>query len=338
MKLSTARVQNYRSIKDTGWFELSPDKTILVGPNEAGKTAVLTALQTLSMPPGEESRIDLLRDYPRSRFSDVDTNGTPASEVALASAVYHLEPSDIAVLEQQAPTLSGVSELHLFSYYDGSRKYNFGPDVKLSGTFGDIEKPLAVLRAKLARAGTDAEPTAKGLTELTSGWTAATTLKGDRATALDGWLDDAAEHLDFDDTKVDKAFDAVRAAARTSTNVAAAWEAIKDRIPFFVYFSQYFKVRPRIHLGRLASQEANGDIDEEYDFGNLCLLRLLGQSAGELAELGPGRARRSQGHLRQRRTTDRGAGGGLPGACRPSRLPAERCGHQADGSDQRGLG
>ena len=41
MRLARARVQNYRSIKDTGWFDVEPGKTILVGANEAGKTALM---------------------------------------------------------------------------------------------------------------------------------------------------------------------------------------------------------------------------------------------------------------------------------------------------------
>jgi predicted ATP-dependent endonuclease of OLD family len=41
MRLVSARVQKYRSIRDTGWFELEGDKTILVGANEAGKTVLL---------------------------------------------------------------------------------------------------------------------------------------------------------------------------------------------------------------------------------------------------------------------------------------------------------
>ncbi|MBF4323633.1 hypothetical protein EAY22_25985, partial [Vibrio anguillarum] len=43
MRLVKARVQNYRSIIDTGEFEVEKLKTILVGPNEAGKTVLLQA-------------------------------------------------------------------------------------------------------------------------------------------------------------------------------------------------------------------------------------------------------------------------------------------------------
>jgi hypothetical protein len=35
MRLSSARVQKYRSVKDTGWFDVEEQKTIVVGSNEA---------------------------------------------------------------------------------------------------------------------------------------------------------------------------------------------------------------------------------------------------------------------------------------------------------------
>ena len=39
MRLTKARVQGYRSVIDSGWFEGENGKTILVGPNETGKQA-----------------------------------------------------------------------------------------------------------------------------------------------------------------------------------------------------------------------------------------------------------------------------------------------------------
>jgi len=44
MRLKKARVKKYRSIRDSGWFDVEEAKTILVGPNDAGKTALLEAL------------------------------------------------------------------------------------------------------------------------------------------------------------------------------------------------------------------------------------------------------------------------------------------------------
>ena len=62
MRLTHVRVQNYRCVRDTGWFEVEQAKTILVGPNEAGKTAVLEALQRINPADGVR-RFDPLRDY-----------------------------------------------------------------------------------------------------------------------------------------------------------------------------------------------------------------------------------------------------------------------------------
>jgi hypothetical protein len=55
----------------------------------------------------------------------------------------------------------------------------------------------------------------------------------------------------------------------------------------FVLFSDYFRVRPLIHLEHLAQRlESNLLDDEAYDYGNKCLLQLLGFTARELSNLG----------------------------------------------------
>jgi predicted ATP-dependent endonuclease of OLD family len=45
MKLIKFRIQNYKSIKDTGWCWLASDLTILAGKNESGKSAILEAIR-----------------------------------------------------------------------------------------------------------------------------------------------------------------------------------------------------------------------------------------------------------------------------------------------------
>ncbi len=55
----------------------------------------------------------------------------------------------------------------------------------------------------------------------------------------------------------------------------------------FVYCSSYFRVRPNLHLRRFAERvEQNLLDDDRYDYGNKCLLKLLGFDARELADLG----------------------------------------------------
>ena len=98
MRLTQVRVQNYRCIRDTGWFEVEQAKTILVGPNEAGKTAVLEALQRIN-PPAGVRRFDPLRDYPRKLYNaDIQSRKRDPNDIPVASAWFALEPDDLAEL------------------------------------------------------------------------------------------------------------------------------------------------------------------------------------------------------------------------------------------------
>jgi hypothetical protein len=52
-------------------------------------------------------------------------------------------------------------------------------------------------------------------------------------------------------------------------------------------FNNYFKVKPSVHLEHLATRTEQKLLDDQYyDYGNLCLLKLLGFTARELSNLG----------------------------------------------------
>lgn len=67
MKLKKFKVENFRSISDSGWID-SDYVTALVGVNEAGKSNLLLALWKLNPATGGE--INKLEDMPRSRYSE----------------------------------------------------------------------------------------------------------------------------------------------------------------------------------------------------------------------------------------------------------------------------
>ena len=53
------------------------------------------------------------------------------------------------------------------------------------------------------------------------------------------------------------------------------------------YFNNYFKVKPSVHLEHLAERIEKKLLDDEYyDYGNICLLKLLGFTARELSDIG----------------------------------------------------
>lgn len=62
---------------------------------------------------------------------------------------------------------------------------------------------------------------------------------------------------------------------------------LDDRTPVFILFNNYFKVKPSVHLEHLATRTEQNLLDDQYyDYGNLCLLKLLGFTARELSNLG----------------------------------------------------
>ena len=99
MRLVRARVQNYRSVRDTGEFDIELEKTIMVGPNEAGKTAVLQAIQQLNRPSDVEP-FDALRDYPRANYIDIVKGKTKASDVEVVMGLFELDDDDLALIPE----------------------------------------------------------------------------------------------------------------------------------------------------------------------------------------------------------------------------------------------
>ena len=79
---------------DSGYFDVENGKTILVGPNEAGKTALLQALQKLNPPAGVEL-FDPLRDYPRARYDeDIIKKQIDPSRFTVVEGHFALEEDD----------------------------------------------------------------------------------------------------------------------------------------------------------------------------------------------------------------------------------------------------
>lgn len=115
MKLTKVRVQNYRSIEDSEEFEVG-DLTCLVGKNEAGKTAVISAIRGLR--PAQPFEFDETIDYPRrfsTKFDDRHPNGT----AEVIRTWWRMEGGDLAAVERRFGP--GVLTGDTFEVYFGFR-------------------------------------------------------------------------------------------------------------------------------------------------------------------------------------------------------------------------
>lgn len=285
MKLIKAQVQNYRSIRDTGEFDIEQGKTIMVGPNESGKTAILQALQQINRPEGVKG-FDSLRDYPRKLLNKIDRGEIALKDIPVATVWFSLDEEK----ESLPPSLQldGI-QYSLTVYLNNKPRHNLvgAPECK---RYSDLETDILRLAKHVdgnVELGEGEKKPSEKLKNVTDGWHPSHFIKGDKATALDEWLKEVLVLIEEDNSKEIERLNNLRQSVQIPFDYDQALSYLFKCLPKFVLFSDYFRVRPIIHLAKLAERVKSGVLeDETYDYGNLCLLKLLGLSADELSKLG----------------------------------------------------
>lgn len=280
MKLKKAKVTNYRSVKDSGWIAFEEGKTILVGPNEAGKTAILRALQQIN-PPDDVPKLHALRDYPRGDYNDITTNKVKPSETAVVEAHFALDADDTNAIEPEFRTGNYVFVRKL-----DNTTTHWIEGAPAAPKYEDVSKDMVRLAAHIDKQ-TSTTSASDTLKVLTTGWWDSSHIIGKRASDLKSWLDTNLPNVDESNSAEDERFSRLHKAANLWARYTAACNALEARLPIIVLFSNYYRVRPLIHLEHLATRiEQNLLDDDAYDYGNECLLRLLGFTARDLSNLG----------------------------------------------------
>lgn len=287
MRLKKARVRKYRSIRDTGWFDVDEEKTILVGPNEAGKTVLLQALQQINAPSGVHG-FDALRDYPRSEYNDITTKKVEPVKTTIVEAQFQLDSQDVAAIPADFAKVTYVRGRTL-SNESWHRLQGAPPDP----TYSEISKDLIRLAAHvdaqvpspMPENPTPTLPSAE-LESITSTWEASDVIDAARAANIEQWLNNVLPLIE-EGSREENRYDKLTNRISFPMRKKATLDTLHERLPVFVLFTNYFRVHPLIHLEHLAARLESGLLDDDdYDYGNECLLRLLGFSARELSDLG----------------------------------------------------
>jgi len=97
MKLKSFQVREFRSVWDSGPIEIDDKQTCLVGKNEAGKTALLTALYRTNPIIEGDAVFDETYDYPKREVEDYrfDVENGDREEAVVVTCEYQLEDADI---------------------------------------------------------------------------------------------------------------------------------------------------------------------------------------------------------------------------------------------------
>ena len=231
----------------------------MVGPNEAGKTVLLQALQQINPPEGIRC-FDALRDYPRSEYNDLTRKDVDPATVTVVEAHFQLAPEDIAAIPTQFAQVTYVRGRRLdntsWDALEGAP-----PDV----TFSDISKDLTRLAAHVDARVPSSQPETSApssassaeLEGITNDWQPSDIIDGVRAETIEQWLKQVLPLID-EGSEHEERHDRMAATIGFSACKKATLDELRARLPVFVLFSNYFRVRPSIYLEHLAQRLETG--------------------------------------------------------------------------------
>jgi hypothetical protein len=236
VKLTSVRVRRFRNIIDSSPIAVQGDVTCLVGKNESGKTAILEALYRLKpIYPADFRDID---DYPRWMLADHRRSGE-IEKTFPVEATFELEPADVEAIEAVGGKGVVKAAETLIVQKDYANKAHVG--------LPNIDERVTVVRLLESAKLPD------GLRSIV----------GEPATVADlstrlAEIDNAVPKIDKPtEQAVAKLQDAIK--SQFPEGVVQALESlILQRMPSFLYFSEYSQLQGKVDLEHLFD---SGELD-----------------------------------------------------------------------------
>jgi hypothetical protein len=257
MLLTAAQVKMFKSIDDSGTVPVDSHVTVLVGQNEAGKTAFLQALHKANSIEKGVS-YDVIEDYPRKALTEYQKqhDKSPAEVVELTYELQDYERHRIK--EKYGVELSKGFVFKVSTKYDGSTAVTLEVPEKpyIKHIIGKAKLPADI--AKKVNATTS-------VTDLLS------TFAG---------LDLNAESTTFFES-LKSEFESIK--LKWSNKLAAKiWSTeLRPNIPKFLYFDDYYLLPGKVNLPAL-QKRISGKTLKDQDKTVLSLLRMAGVELDDL--------------------------------------------------------
>jgi AAA ATPase domain len=250
MRLRSFEVTNYRTIDDSGLVVVDPNVTCLMGKNESGKSAVMQVLWKFNNVAG--AKFDLLTDLPAERFVELRKEDP---EVVVLQ--FFLEEADkIAFSESFGPVVATPEAVTIRGTFSGKRSAEiplvYSPPA-YSTIQGAIDSAMALCRETAAGGDESRKETAVAVMEVLE---RLATESGSAQSSSDIAADviaasiDALRSLGADAKSSLQALEDFRDKRRVPN--ATMGEQIRkwvlDRLPTFIYFEDYGRLRTRLNL------------------------------------------------------------------------------------------
>lgn len=252
MRLTDFRIQMYKTITDTGWIQVRPDVTCLLGKNESGKSSVMQAIWKFKN--ARNTGYDFLYDYPKEHYTR--DRGTDPVVVSLRFA---LEGSDSEALQKGG--LPVPTDLEISTTYKGVKTYAFSlvsEALAVPRWAQDLDTALAAdspdeaVQALLPQART----AVKSVLASSDPGTLRENAKG-----LKALLPQLAPVLKERQQGFLTGLDQLTTLRLPLETRAAVEKWISDHLPTFIYFEDYGRLETRINLPVYVAQSKADPIE-----------------------------------------------------------------------------
>ena len=241
MKLRSVRIRKFKNILDSSAVDIDTSVTCLVGKNESGKTAFLNALYRLN-PARANVKFGVHEQYPAWLEKRDRLKGDNLDEVQPVTAEFDLDAEDVAKLEEEfGAGVVSSNNITLSRNYGGTLYYTLGVSetafvqhvVDLvdwpRGTKTEANKSKTIDDLRNYSAALKAEP-GEGEDRLNA------------SRAITAALDKTVGELPLRE---------------------AIWDAVKVRMPKFMYFSEYSTLPYSVAIQKLLTADPSTLTDTE---------------------------------------------------------------------------
>jgi hypothetical protein len=252
MKLKKVRVREFKSVVDSGEFDVT-DITCLVGKNEAGKTAILSALYKLNPIIPEHGRFDVTEQYPRAHIGDyiLEVEEKRREHAQVIEACFALDDAERESIEKEfGPGCLRGLERHLTLSKGYSNVLNVNVDYDEAQIVKNMVAGAEFSNEEL-RMQAEQATSLKSLHTLLTAWT-----------PQEGEIPNTGAIVNVLAVYLDKGL---------HKHIYETY--LQDRVPRFLYFDEFYQIEGQVNLEALAARLANNQLSES-DRPMLSLLEL----------------------------------------------------------------
>lgn len=280
MKLESFRVQNFRSIFDSGL--ITTDKlTAILGRNESGKTNLLLALESLN--PAEGFReLNSIKDFPRNRKLSDCSPDTP-----VVKSEWILTKEELEKLSEIYPRASNITSVSISRNYNGNTRY-FGFNGLTPFTYDatkikkEIRNIIAQVDVFFEREENNTETNKAELKlikdacnallpipERPIGWSSQA--KGKPQDLRKLFVKHGIELKDSSDNALDEIEDILEEIISDDSRQAEARRWIKSKLPVFIMVDEYPELNGHQNMAEYHQRKQQGNLSKaDINFEKLC--------------------------------------------------------------------